>query len=118
MIMKLQNDSGARIDIKKDQPGIVRISGSSDCMARARQMIQSLLEDGQDKGKGGKGGKGGKSDEVMHVPPQSVGKIIGKGGETIMQLQQESGCKIDIRKDEQPGVVRLIGTSDAIATAR
>jgi len=31
---------------------------------------------------------------ILPVPNDCVGLIIGKGGETIRQLQQESGAKI------------------------
>ena len=36
----------------------------------------------------------------MSVPNECVGLIIGKGGETIRQLQQESGAKIQVAKKE------------------
>ncbi len=36
----------------------------------------------------------------MPVPNECVGLIIGKGGETIRQLQQESGAKIQVAKKE------------------
>lgn len=34
------------------------------------------------------------------MPNECVGLIIGKGGETIRQLQQESGAKIQVAKKE------------------
>jgi far upstream element-binding protein len=34
------------------------------------------------------------------VPNDCVGLIIGKGGETIRQLQQESGAKIQVARKE------------------
>ena len=33
------------------------------------------------------------------MPPSSVGRIIGRGGETIQRLQAESGARIDIKKE-------------------
>ncbi len=36
------------------------------------------------------------------MPNECVGLIIGKGGETIRQLQQESGAKIQVAKKEIP----------------
>jgi predicted PilT family ATPase len=39
---------------------------------------------------------------VITVPNDCVGLIIGKGGDTIRQLQQKSGCKIQVAKREIP----------------
>jgi far upstream element-binding protein len=36
------------------------------------------------------------------VPNECVGLIIGKGGETIRQLQQQTGAKIQVAKKEMP----------------
>lgn len=37
---------------------------------------------------------------IISVPNECVGLIIGKGGEIIRQLQQESGAKIQVAKKE------------------
>ena len=37
---------------------------------------------------------------IIPVPNDIVGLIIGKSGETIRQLQQESGAKIQVAKKE------------------
>jgi len=37
---------------------------------------------------------------IIPVPNDCVGLIIGKGGETIRQLQVESGAKIQVAKKE------------------
>lgn len=37
---------------------------------------------------------------IISVPNECVGLIIGKGGETIRQLQQESKAKIQVAKKE------------------
>merc|ERR1719491_2640940 len=87
----IRSDSGAKIHISEDQPKIVRISGSIDAVSRARDMISSLLKDGQE--------------DVVEVPQSLIGHIIGMGGETIMQLQKGSGARIEYREDE-PGSVR------------
>lgn len=42
---------------------------------------------------GGSGGGGRNSIEIM-LPGPKVGLIIGKGGETIKQLQEKSGAKM------------------------
>lgn len=49
-------------------------------------------------GGGGGGGMGNTAVEIM-VPGLKVGLIIGKGGETIKQLQEKSGAKMIIIQD-------------------
>lgn len=39
---------------------------------------------------------------IIPVPNDCVGLIIGKGGDTIRQLQMESGAKIQVAKKEIP----------------
>jgi polyribonucleotide nucleotidyltransferase len=40
----------------------------------------------------------------VQIDPEFIGKIIGKGGETIRRIQEETGCKVDIDDD---GIVTL-----------
>merc|ERR1719336_481064 len=70
---------------------------------------------------GGGGGGGGGMFE-MNVPGHKVGLIIGKGGETIKQLQERSGAKIIIIQDspdaahEKP--LRITGDPGAVEAAK
>lgn len=69
---------------------------------------------------GGGGGAGGMYE--MMVPGHKVGLIIGKGGETIKQLQERSGAKIIIIQDspeaahEKP--LRITGDPGAVEAAK
>merc|ERR1711988_815910 len=51
----------------------------------------------------------------MTVPRNQVGRIIGRGGSRIRQLQDDSGCRINIRKDEMGDetTVELSGSEDS-----
>lgn len=40
----------------------------------------------------------------VQIDPLLIGKIIGKGGETIRRIQEETGCKVDIDDD---GIITL-----------
>ncbi|WCJ33777.1 KH domain-containing protein [Euphorbia peplus] len=57
------------------------------------------------------------------IPNGKVGVVIGKGGETIKQIQQQSGAKVQITKDQvaDPHAltrdVELIGSSEQISRA-
>lgn len=69
---------------------------------------------------GGMGGGNGMFETM--VPGHKVGLIIGKGGETIKQLQERSGAKIIIIQDspeaahEKP--LRITGDPNAVETAK
>jgi len=126
MIQQLQKDSGAKIQMDKDQPGIVRLSGARGDVDYARQLISDLVnrDDGRNSGSRANDNRGygsyqqpSKLEESMTVPQSMMGRIIGKGGEKIMQLQQESGAKLDISKD-LPGIVKLSGSSESISHAK
>jgi len=75
-------------------------------------------------GGGGSGGPGGheKVNDSIYVPSDSVGMIIGKGGETIREMQNNTGCKINVSQSSGPGEVEreigLVGSRDAIARAK
>lgn len=70
---------------------------------------------------GGGGGGGDKINDVVYVPSDAVGMIIGKGGETIREMQNGTGCKINVQQG-QPGEtereITLIGSRDSIAQAK
>jgi len=48
--------------------------------------------------------------------------IIGKGGETIREMQNNTGCKINVSQSSGPGEVEreigLVGARDAISRAK
>ena len=71
---------------------------------------------------GGGGSMSGGGCFEMLVPGHKVGLIIGKGGETIKQLQEHSGAKIIIIQDsaelanEKP--LRIMGDPNSVETAK
>ena len=54
------------------------------------------------------------SKEIIEVPVSMIGHIIGKGGQTVRTLQEDSGTKIDVDKT---GKVSIRGSTDAIVNA-
>mmetsp|Transcript_37788 Transcript_37788/g.52474 ORF Transcript_37788/g.52474 Transcript_37788/m.52474 type:complete len:471 (+) Transcript_37788:130-1542(+) len=71
----------------------------------------------------GNGSESGTSIELA-VPNWTVSRLIGKGGATIQEMQQKTGCRIQYQKENemQPGSserkLTLIGTGSAIAAAQ
>jgi AAA ATPase containing von Willebrand factor type A (vWA) domain len=59
--------------------------------------------------------------EKENIPVQYVGRIIGKGGEQIRDLQARSACKVDVDQNVPHGAPRVItyqGTRDKIDFAK
>ena len=48
-------------------------------------------------------GAGGENNEILHIPSGKVGKLIGKGGSTIKDIQARGGARVKI--DHEVGSV-------------
>merc|ERR1712173_102602 len=67
------------------------------------------------------GGGGSATIEFM-IPGTKVGIIIGKGGETIKQLQEEFGCKMMVVQEsnqpsQQDKMLKISGDASACSAA-
>eukprot|EP00607_Mallomonas_marina_P003721 CAMPEP_0182427706 /NCGR_PEP_ID=MMETSP1167-20130531/19001_1 /TAXON_ID=2988 /ORGANISM="Mallomonas Sp, Strain CCMP3275" /LENGTH=338 /DNA_ID=CAMNT_0024610139 /DNA_START=61 /DNA_END=1074 /DNA_ORIENTATION=+ len=61
------------------------------------------------------------STEMMEIPPEKVGQVIGSRGAIIQEMQTRSGCKIFVNQDFPQGVPRQVsfsGTAAQIKAAR
>ena len=101
-ITRLQAESGCKIQMAQESGGLPErmctLTGPQPAIAQAKAMIESIIAtegQGGGRGMGGGGGMGGGQVEMM-VPGHKVGLIIGKGGETIKMLQEQTGAKIII----------------------
>ncbi|CAH1101226.1 unnamed protein product [Psylliodes chrysocephalus] len=58
--------------------------------------------------------------EVMYVPSMKVGRVIGRGGSKINELQSESGARIQVTKDieGEDTLVKLFGDESCITKAK
>lgn len=69
---------------------------------------------------GGGGGGGGEMKQTIDVPKSVVGKIIGKGGETITTIQRKSGSKVTVDQSVPEGMpckVMMSGSAQGLAIA-
>ncbi|XP_036409850.1 far upstream element-binding protein 1 isoform X1 [Megalops cyprinoides] len=121
MIKKIQNDTGVRIQFKPDDGSmperIAQIMGPPDRCQHAAEIISDLLRSVQSGGPPGPGGRGrgrgqgnwnmgppgGMPEFVFTVPAMKTGLIIGKGGETIKSISQQSGARIELQRNPPPG---------------
>ncbi len=145
-IRDLQERSGCHVNIVGEQKSVnglrpVNLIGSREAATKAKDLIMEIVESdskgagtkdrapaqrdsGRDSGfSGGYGAEGGdKSSDSILVPSDAVGMIIGKGGETIKEIQASTGCKINVSPKSGPNEtereIGLVGTQKAITAAK
>jgi far upstream element-binding protein len=112
-IKLMQDQSSAKIQIDQNVPAghpcKITVSGMPYAVEAAQRLIQEKMDSGKqeyidivpsDAPSSGANmiaiAKPNERREIMDVPQQLVGKVIGRGGETIRSLQQRSGANITI----------------------
>ena len=115
-IKELEQRSGARVKITpvskwqgRSEPRPIQLTGTQQQLVWCKGLISKKVkvpveqlastqtfDVGAPVGQGWGGGAGG---IIVNVPNESVGRVIGKQGSTIKQLQQQSGARIHIAKD-------------------
>ncbi|XP_041530673.1 far upstream element-binding protein 3 isoform X5 [Microtus oregoni] len=122
MIKKIQNDAGVRIQFKPDD-GIsperaAQVMGPPDRCQHAAHIINELILTAQERdglgglavarGRGrGRGdwsvGTPGSVQEITYtVPADKCGLVIGKGGENIKSINQQSGAHVELQRNPPP----------------
>ena len=113
-ITKLQAESGCKIQMAQDSQGLPHrlctLTGTAESIGVARSMIDTIIANEGTRGPrgggmggnmgGGMGGGGGGNFEMM-IPGNLVARVIGKGGEVIKALQEETGAKIVIIQESK-----------------
>ncbi|CAB4070225.1 FUBP [Lepeophtheirus salmonis] len=104
----MQSDSGCSMQMAQDSQGMpdrqCTLSGSPQAISQASSAIDRII-----------------ANEV-NVPGQKVGLIIGRNGDTIKSLQEQSGAKIVIIQDgpeaayEKP--LRITGSPESVEIAK
>ncbi|XP_043709009.1 far upstream element-binding protein 1-like [Telopea speciosissima] len=136
-IKYLQLQSGARIQVTKDteadpyaQTREVELCGTPEQISRAEQLIKDVLAETDAGGSGSSANRGypmqqGGEQVTMKVPNDRVALIIGKGGETIKNMQSRSGARIQIIPLHLPPgdtsterTVYINGTNEQIESAK
>ncbi|XP_052210972.1 uncharacterized protein LOC127813897 [Diospyros lotus] len=136
-IKYLQLQSGAKIQVTRDMDAdpnsptrMVELMGTPDQIAKAEQLIHDVLAEAETGGSGIvsrrlTGGQPGSEQFVMKIPNNKVGLIIGKGGETIKNMQARTGARIQVIPlhlppgDTSPErTLQIDGTSEQIEAAK
>ncbi|KAF2740891.1 eukaryotic type KH-domain (KH-domain type I) [Polyplosphaeria fusca] len=136
-IRDLQERSGCHVNIVGENKSInglrpVNLIGSPAAAAHAKELIMEIV-DSDTKTVDGPPAPGkrdnfdpyasgpNKVNESIYVPSDAVGMIIGKGGETIKDMQSSTGCKINVSQASGADIEReigLVGTPQAIEAAK
>ncbi|XP_074464487.1 far upstream element-binding protein 3 isoform X16 [Larus michahellis] len=122
MIKKIQNDAGVRIQFKPDDgissERVAQVMGLPDRCQHAAHIISELILTAQERdgfgnlavarGRGrGRGDwsvgtPGGMQEITYTVPADKCGLVIGKGGENIKSINQQSGAHVELQRNPPP----------------
>ncbi|XP_051055226.1 tudor and KH domain-containing protein [Phodopus roborovskii] len=113
-IKQLRKQTGARIDVDTEDVGderVLLISGFPVQVCKAKAAIHQILTENTPVF------------EQLSVPQRSVGRIIGRGGETIRSICKASGAKITCDKESEgtlllSRLIKISGTQREVATAK
>eukprot|EP00192_Tetraselmis_astigmatica_P003663 CAMPEP_0117666282 /NCGR_PEP_ID=MMETSP0804-20121206/10286_1 /TAXON_ID=1074897 /ORGANISM="Tetraselmis astigmatica, Strain CCMP880" /LENGTH=549 /DNA_ID=CAMNT_0005473803 /DNA_START=107 /DNA_END=1756 /DNA_ORIENTATION=+ len=120
-IRALQSASGAHISIDQNFPeGMdrqVHVQGNAEAVERGVKMVTELIAGGPGSANDAIQKHGGGLTQALQCPKSMVGRVIGKGGETIKALQNTTGARIQIDQSTDPMTVTLTGAPDAVQRA-
>ncbi|XP_053551745.1 far upstream element-binding protein 3 isoform X2 [Bombina bombina] len=122
MIKKIQNDAGVRIQFKPDDgvshERLAQVMGLPDRCQHAAHLINDLIVTAQERdgfgslaltrGRGRTRGDwnictpGGMQEITYSVPADKCGLVIGKGGENIKSINQQSGAHVELQRNPPP----------------
>ncbi|KAF7817398.1 far upstream element-binding protein 1-like [Senna tora] len=135
-IKYLQTQSGAKIQVTRDMDAdpnsptrMVELMGTPDQIATAEKLINEVLAEAEAGGSGIVArrltGQTGSEQFVMKIPNNKVGLVIGKGGETIKNMQAQTGARIQVIPLHLPPgdtsterTLQIDGTSEQIESAK
>ncbi|KAF2745782.1 hypothetical protein M011DRAFT_405510 [Sporormia fimetaria CBS 119925] len=140
-IRDLQERSGCHVNIVGENKSVnglrpVNLIGNPAAAAMAKELIMQIVDSDTklaESGGAAAAPTGNRRDfdpysagpnkisESIYVPSDAVGMIIGKGGETIKDMQSTTGCKINVSQASGADIEReigLVGTPQAIESAK
>ena len=89
-------------------PWVLR--GSPENVAKARVMLQRALEQAQ---------KSGSTGYLILPDPRTYRLVIGPGGSQINSIRKQTGCKINVPRDQAKGeAIEIIGSSQGVEQAK
>jgi far upstream element-binding protein len=134
-IRQVEIDSGARVQFKPgeehcgdNEQRTAIVTGTEDQIQKATQLITDLVQQAVEKTGGGSangigtGPPGTVEIFYLHVPAKKAGLVIGRGGESVKQIEAESKARVELCRDppanEAEKVIIIKGTPEAIHHAK
>nr|XP_041577044.1 tudor and KH domain-containing protein isoform X2 [Taeniopygia guttata] len=120
-INRLRQETGAQISVEEEEEeeeeeeaegrSLVQISGSPGQVCRARAAVLRIVADSAPVA------------EQLRVPQRAVGRIIGRGGETVRGICRSSGARVECGHEGDAGLaplrlIRLLGTRKEVEAAK
>mmetsp|Transcript_38866 Transcript_38866/g.91486 ORF Transcript_38866/g.91486 Transcript_38866/m.91486 type:complete len:532 (+) Transcript_38866:132-1727(+) len=132
--MERQSEASIRIQREEDMEGNkkerwIEVMGTPRARKTAVQLIMKIAsvvrdDNGRVLKDGGSsnsyreppnGSGGAAPSEVIFIRSEEIGRIIGRGGETIKSIEESSGAKVDL--DRNQGKVEIRGSEQAVRRA-
>uniref|UniRef100_A0A8C6PJD4 Far upstream element binding protein 3 n=2 Tax=Nothobranchius furzeri TaxID=105023 RepID=A0A8C6PJD4_NOTFU len=124
MIKKIQSDAGVRIQFKQGQGSFkFHLSGAIVYLLKERDGFGGVIGR-RGRGDCNVGGTGGLQEVTYAVPADKCGLVIGKGGETIKNIKEQSRAHVELQRNPPPNTdpnVRIFsirGTPQQLEKAR
>ncbi|NWT06807.1 TDRKH protein, partial [Mionectes macconnelli] len=116
-INQLRRETGAHITVQEEEEEeeegepVVQIWGSPAQVCRAKAAVLRLVADSTPVA------------EQLHVPCKAVGRIMGRGGETVRGICRLSGARVDCGRNPEASlasirVIQLSGTRKEVEAAK
>ncbi|OBZ91205.1 Far upstream element-binding protein 1 [Choanephora cucurbitarum] len=127
-IRDFEERSKAKIFIVSDSHGerdnerVINLVGEMSAAQHAKTLIEGIVFGSNNYG--GYGSGMGRHDErvFVTVPSSAVGLIIGRGGETVRSMQEQSGARVKIDPTNDPNAkertVNISGDPKAVSIAK
>ncbi|KAK2541420.1 Fubp1 [Columba livia] len=102
-ISRIQQESGCKIQIAPDSGGLPErscmLTGTPESVQSAKRLLDQIVEKGRPTPGFHHGDGPGNAVQEIMIPASKAGLVIGKGGETIKQLQERAGVKMVMIQD-------------------
>ncbi|XP_013798549.2 tudor and KH domain-containing protein isoform X1 [Apteryx mantelli] len=113
-IKQLRQETGAHIDTEAEdnsEEQVLVISGSPGQVCKAKAAIHQIVAENAPVL------------EQFHVPQRAIGRIIGRGGETVRAICRSSGAKVICEREADASLaltrlIQLSGTRKEVAAAK
>ncbi|XP_015135505.2 LOW QUALITY PROTEIN: tudor and KH domain-containing protein isoform X1 [Gallus gallus] len=113
-IRRLQQETGARIDLEGEDDGeerLLLIWGSPSQVCRAKAAVHQIVVESTPVS------------EQLHVPQRAVGRIIGHGGETVRSICRSSGAQVQCQHQAEAmlaptRLIQISGTQREVDAAK